>query len=99
MSFVIVTGDIANRQELYPIHIQSAAVSWGQFEESFIKRLALTDAAGRPAPLLLVPGNHDVSDAIGSPSKMLPETDATSMAEIFNRMTHPAVPRTKATYR
>ena len=99
IAFVIVTGDIANRQELYPVHIQSAAVSWSQFESGFLQRLALRDAAGRPTPLLLVPGNHDVSDAIGSPSKLLPETDATSLAEIYNRMMHPAVPRTKESYR
>ena len=98
VDFVVVTGDIANRQELYPLHIQSATVSWQQFEDGFIKPLAVTDAQGRPAPLLLVPGNHDVSNAIGSPSIMVPATDATAMAEIFNRTMHPAVPRTKDTY-
>ena len=99
VAFVVVTGDIANRQELYPLHIQSATVSWGQFEDGFIRRLTLKQADGQPVPLLLVPGNHDVSDAIGSPSPMVPPTDATSMAEIYNRMMHPAVPRTKDTYR
>ena len=99
VAFVVVTGDIANRQELYPLHIQSATISWGQFEEGFIRRFALQDPAGQPVPLLLVPGNHDVSNAIGSPSLMVPATDATSMAEIYNRMMHPAVPRTKDTYR
>ncbi len=99
IAFVAVTGDIANRQELYPIHIQSATTSWGEFEETFLNRVALKDALGQPASLLLVPGNHDVSNAIGSPSKLLPETDATSMAEIYNLTMHPAVPRTKDTYR
>ncbi len=99
VAFVIVTGDLTNRQELYPLHIQSATTSWRQFEESFIRRLRLVDAAGRPTPLLLVPGNHDVSNAIGAPSRLVPETDATSMAEISNRMMHPAVPRTKESYR
>lgn len=99
VDFVVVTGDIANREELYPLPIQSAAVSWQQFEEGFLTPLALTDAAGRPTPLLLVPGNHDVSNAIGSPSIMVPVTDATAMAEIYNRTMHPAVRRTKDTYR
>ena len=99
IAFVIVTGDIANRQELYPVHIQSARVSWNQFEDGFIKALALTEADGQPTPLFLVPGNHDVSNAIGSPNRMVPETDATSMAEIYNRMMGPAVPRTKDSYR
>ena len=99
IEFAIITGDIANRQELYPIHIQSAAVSWGQFEETFLKRFAVKNARGEPAPLLLVPGNHDVSNAIGAPTKLVPATDATSLAEIYNRMVRPAVPRTKDTYR
>jgi hypothetical protein len=99
VDFVVVTGDIANRQELYPLHIQSATVSWQQFEDGFIKPLAVADEKDRPAPLLLVPGNHDVSNAIGSPSIMVPATDATAMAEIYNRTMHPAVPRTKDTYR
>jgi len=97
IDFVVVTGDIANRQELYPIHIQSAAESWRQFDEGFIQALALAGAAG-PTPLLLVPGNHDVSNAIGSPTTLVPATDATSMAEIYNRMMHPAAPRTARTY-
>ena len=99
IDFVVLTGDIANRQELYPIRIQSASVSWNQFTEGFIKPFSLKDADGRDVPLLLVPGNHDVSDAIGSPSKMVPATDATSMAEIYNRMMQPAVSRTKDSYR
>ena len=98
IAFVVVTGDITNRQELYPLHIQSAAVSWDQFETGFIRLLALQDAAGKATPLLLVPGNHDVSNAIGSPSRLVPATDATAMVEIYNRMMHPAVPRTKDTY-
>lgn len=99
IEFAIITGDITNRQELYPIRIQSAAVSWAQFEETFISRFALKNARGEPAPLLFVPGNHDVSNAIGSPSRLVPATDATSLAEIYNRMIRPAVPRTKDTYR
>ncbi len=98
IEFSVITGDIANRQELYPIHVQSATVSWAQFEETILKPYALKNAAGETAPLFLVPGNHDVSDAIGSPSKMVPERDATSMAEIYNHMLRPAVPLTKDTY-
>lgn len=99
IEFGIITGDIANRQELYPIHIQPAAVSWAQFEETFISKFAVKDARGEPAPLLFVPGNHDVSNAIGAPTKLVPATDATSLVEMFNREMHPAVPRTKDTYR
>jgi hypothetical protein len=99
VDFVTITGDLTNRQERLPLKIQSASASWAQFEPIFFGGLKVMDASGRPAPLLLVPGNHDVSNAIGSPSKLLPETDATPMAEMFNRMTHPAKPRTKDSYR
>ncbi|SDR73727.1 metallophosphoesterase [Opitutus sp. GAS368] len=98
VDFVVITGDLVNRQELYPIHIQSAAVSWGQFAACYVDGLALHDATGRPTPLLLVPGNHDVSNAIGSPSKLVPARDATSLIGIYNRMMRPALPRTTATY-
>jgi len=98
VDFVAITGDLTNRQELYPIHIQPAAVSWAQFKSCFIDGLALRDAQGGPTPLLYVPGNHDVSNAIGAPTKLVPATDATSMAEIYNRMMSPAVPLTPASY-
>jgi hypothetical protein len=98
VDFVVITGDLTNRQELYPIHVQPAAVSWAQFQACYIDGLALRDAQGDPTPLLLVPGNHDVSNAIGAPTHLVPATDATSMAEIYNRMMHPAVPLTPATY-
>jgi hypothetical protein len=99
VDFVVITGDIANRQELYPIHIQSATESWAQFAAVYLTGLTLKDGRGRPTPLLPVPGNHDVSNAIGSPSKLVPATDASSMAEMYNLMMKPATPRTKETYR
>ena len=98
VDFTIITGDFSNREELYPVHIQSASVSWGQFEQGFIHALTLRGPDGQPAPLLLVPGNHDATNAIGSWSKMVPDTDATPMAGIYNRMMHPATPLTKDTY-
>jgi hypothetical protein len=99
IAFVAITGDLTNRQELYPLHLQSASTSWRQFEAGFLRRLAVRDAAGQPTPLWIVPGNHDVSNAIGSPSTLVPATDATSLAEIYNRMMRPVTPRTKDTYR
>jgi hypothetical protein len=98
VDFVAITGDLTNRQELYPIHIQTAAVSWAQFKSCYIDGLTLRDAQGGPTPLLFVPGNHDVSNAIGAPTKLVPATDATSLVEIYNRMMHPAVPLTTSTY-
>jgi hypothetical protein len=98
VDFVVITGDLTNRQELYPVHIQPAAVSWAQFKSCFIDGLALRNARGEPTPLLLVPGNHDVSNAIGAPTTLVPATDDTSLVEIYNRMMHPAVPVTRADY-
>ena len=99
LGFVTITGDLTNRQERLPLKIQSASVSWAQFAGVFLDGLRVADAGGRAVPLLLVPGNHDVSNAIGHPNGLLPETDATTMAELYNRMLHPATPRTKDTYR
>lgn len=98
IAFVVITGDLTNRQELYPAHIQRAAVSWAQFKACYIDGLTLQNSAGEPTPLLLVPGNHDVSNAIGAPTRLLPATDPTSMVEIYNRMMHPAVLLTPATF-
>jgi hypothetical protein len=98
VDFVMVTGDIANRQELLPLRIQPAAVSWAQFESHFAQRLALRNAAGAATPLLLVPGNHDASNALGAPVKMVPATDPTAMVAIYNRMMQPAAPMTNSDY-
>jgi hypothetical protein len=98
VDFVVITGDLTNRQELYPIHIQPAAASWAQFQACYIDGLTLRDAQGGPTPLLLVPGNHDVSNAIGAPTRLVPLTDATSMAEIHNRMMPSAAPVTPANF-
>jgi len=99
VEFVIITGDLTNRQELYPIKIQSAAASWREFEAGYVRGLALRNRAGAAAPLLLVPGNHDVSNAIGSPSVLVPATDPTALVEIYNRMVRPTTPRTAESYR
>jgi hypothetical protein len=98
VDFVVITGDLTNRQELRPVPIQSATISWGQFADCYVAGLALKDVRGRPTPLLLVPGNHDVSNAIGFSAALVPATDATSLVEIYNRTMHPAVPRTTSTY-
>jgi hypothetical protein len=98
IDFIAITGDITNRQELYPLPIQSSSVSWAQFDKGFIHGLTLQDSTGQPTPLLLVPGNHDVSNAIGFTAQMNPSKDATSLAEIFNRMVRPEKLRTKETY-
>jgi len=96
IDYIMISGDIANRQE---IPIQSAAVSWRQFRKDYLQGITLHDHLDRPAGFLLVAGNHDVSDAIGFYRKMQPATDATSMAGIYNLMLHPATPLTAASFR
>jgi hypothetical protein len=91
---LVITGDIANRQEK---GVQSAARSWHQFEDDWAV-LDTRTAKGERTPLWLLPGNHDVSDAIGYHKPMHPARDASSMAGIYNYMLHPAVSRTKDNY-
>ncbi|GGB25399.1 metallophosphoesterase family protein [Puia dinghuensis] len=95
IDYLMITGDIANREEP---PAQSAAASWNQFNQDYDQGLTLKDHRGRPLEYLLVPGNHDLSDAIGFYRKMTPRTDPTSMVGIYNRMMHPAVAKTNATW-
>lgn len=97
IDFIAETGDIANRMEASS-NVQSAAASWSQFETDYINGLTLKDKNNNKAPLFLVPGNHDVTNAIGYYKTMNPLKDATSMAQIFNLMMKPATLRTKDTY-
>ncbi|MDA8126174.1 MAG: metallophosphoesterase [Deltaproteobacteria bacterium] len=102
IDFVIETGDIANRSEALPTtpvtYIQSAEASWNQFEADYIKGLSLKNKKGEKADLLILPGNHDVTNAIGFYKAMSPKTDATVMTQLFNRFVRPATPRTKENY-
>jgi hypothetical protein len=97
IDFIVNTGDIANRMET-TANVQSAADSWAQFETDYINGLTLKDKNNNKTPLYIVPGNHDVTNAIGFYKAMNPPKDATSMAQIFNCMMQPAVLRTKETY-
>ena len=95
IDYIIEGGDIANRME---ISYQSASVSWDQFDLDYIKGISLKNHLGQPAQLLMVPGNHDISDAIGFYKPMKPHTDATSMVNIYNLMMQPSTPLTNGTY-
>jgi len=89
---VIITGDICNRQEK---DIQSATASWKEFEEDYIRGLHLTDKKGNKIKLLLTPGNHDISNAIGYHRLMMPLTDKASLIGIYNLMIQPSVTKTE----
>ena len=89
---VVITGDLCNRQEK---GIQSATVSWKQFENSYINNLHLVDQNKQPAQLLLTPGNHDVSNAVGYYRPMQPLTDKASLIGMYNLMMQPSVLKTE----
>ena len=95
IDYVINTGDIANREET---GIQSDAASWAQFTTDYINGITLKNRQDKKTPLLLLPGNHDVSNAIGYYKTMVPATDKTSMVNIYNLMMNPATPKDATTY-
>ena len=79
LDFVAQGGDLANRQEETEAGtIQSAATSWQQFSRDYVDGLTVTTAAGGTAPLYIVPGNHEVSNAIGFYKPMHPPVDLTA---------------------
>lgn len=85
--FIVCTGDIANRMQN---KAHTASLSWQQFEQDWLQHTEI--------PIYLVPGNHDISNAIGHPKGLIPNRDATSAAQIFNYTMHPSVPRTARTF-
>ena len=95
IDYLVEGGDIANRME---VPIQSAAASWDQFADIYMHKLHLTAHNGKPATLLIIPGNHDITNAIGFAKTMKPATDPTSMVQIYNLMLKPQVPMTNEKY-
>jgi hypothetical protein len=83
MDALIITGDIANRMEN---GVQTATKSWNQFKEVFIDSNRMQKANGTKSDLLIVPGNHDMSNAIGFHRPMEPKKDPASMLGIYNLM-------------
>jgi hypothetical protein len=94
IDYLALTGDIANRMDN---GVQSSSVSWDQFLKGF-RRVRLTGNNGRPAQMLLVPGNHDASNAIGFPRTMSPATDPAAIIGIYNLMMKPKSSLTRQTY-
>ena len=91
---LIITGDIANRQES---GVQPASQSWKDFQNVYINNLKLKKNSKLNTDLFLMAGNHDVSNTIGYHKEMQPLTDATSYVGIYNLMMKPSVPKTTET--
>ncbi|MFC0514938.1 metallophosphoesterase family protein [Mucilaginibacter angelicae] len=95
IDFLVEGGDITNRMEP---PVQSSALSWDQFKADYMQALKLKGHNGMPVKLLMVPGNHDISNAIGFYKPMIPMKDPSAMVNIYNLMLHPQKPLTNQTY-
>ena len=82
IDYLINTGDIANREEK---GVQTAKKSWDEFVETYLNGITLKGKNGKKTAFFLLPGNHDVSNAIGH-FKIQEPIDNTSMVEIHNYM-------------
>ena len=80
---LVITGDITNRMEN---GVQAATQSWEEFKTVYIKNLHLKKSDQKEADLFIVPGNHDISNAIGFHRPMLPKKDPAAMIGIYNLM-------------
>ena len=94
IDYLLNTGDIANREE---VGIQNAATSWSQFKTVYLEGVTLKNSANQPTKILLLPGNHDISNAIGHCKKMSPLTDNTALVGIYN-YTFPVKAKTTDNY-
>jgi hypothetical protein len=92
IDYVINAGDIANRQESSS-KIQSATASWMEFTTSFLNGITLKNNNNQNTEILLLPGNHDISNAIGHYKTLSPLKDNGSMVGIYNYM-FPAAKKT-----
>jgi predicted MPP superfamily phosphohydrolase len=99
LDFVAEGGDVANREEVTEAGpIQSAAVSWSQFRQDYIDRMTARTSTGVKTPVYVVPGNHDVSNAVGFYKPMQPLIDKSALVGEYNLMMAPARPRTTSSY-
>jgi predicted MPP superfamily phosphohydrolase len=96
IDYLIEGGDIANRMEP---PVQSAALSWAQFNETYLNGIKLLDYKHQSLKFLIVPGNHDITNAIGYYRTMQPLTDPTAMVNIYNLMIKPAKPVANQDYK
>ena len=81
-SFLVQGGDIANRQDAEE-NIQSASISWSQFAHDYLQS---------SFPVYMIPGNHDLDNALGSHKHLKPDVDAGAYLGIYNAMMNPATP-------
>lgn len=83
IDYLINTGDIANRSEK---NIQKATDSWQQFVDVYLNGLTTKNNSEKATKIWLLPGNHDVSNAIGHYHISVEKKDNASMVGIYNHM-------------
>jgi Calcineurin-like phosphoesterase len=99
IDFVVEGGDVSNRADVVDGKaIESAASTWRAFVDDYVNGVSLTDAGGRKAPVLVVPGNHDASNAVGFYKPMMPATDVSTLVGMFNLMRQPSTPLSNDTF-
>lgn len=83
---VISTGDIANRMEGTDERlVPSATECWAMFEKQYIKGVTLKNRAGKKSDVIALPGNHDVTNAVGFYKTMTPLKDDGAVRAMYNR--------------
>jgi len=95
VDYMIVTGDITNRQQAPS---PSATTTWAQFNTDYLNGITLKNKKNVQPDFLLTCGNHEVSNAIGYYKTMTPAIDNAGMVNIYNYMIKPATPKTASTY-
>ena len=95
ISYIITTGDISNRNEG---GTTPSAQTLAQFDNDYTNGITLQNFRGEKPVLLIVPGNHDISNAIGQKKIAVGNEDATTLTTIYNRMMNPAQEKTVDTY-
>ena len=88
IDYVVSTGDIANRMEGTPEKApMTATACFELFMTQYGKGLTVKDRQGRAAELLAVPGNHDMTNAVGFFRPMYPEKDDGALRAMAERAT------------
>ena len=88
IDYVISTGDIANRMEGTAEKApMTAKACFELFMTQYGRGLTVKDKEGSPAELLAVPGNHDMTNAVGFFRPMFPEKDDSAMRAMFEMST------------
>ena len=84
--YVISAGDIASKLTGAGTGpALTASQCWELFKRQYCGGVALKNSGGRKAEILAIPGNHEISTALGRYPPAFPLPDAGAMVGMFNR--------------